>query len=53
VHTEQAPGFTLSFPAPPAYETDGEYNRASSARLEVSCVPRALRVVVPANGAAG
>ena len=53
VHTEQAPGFTLSFPSPPAYETDGEYNRASSARLEVSCVPRALKVVVPANGATG
>lgn len=53
VHTEQAPCFTLSFPTPPAYETDGEYNRASSARLEVCCVPRALRVVVPAHGAAG
>lgn len=52
VHTEQSPGFTLNFPAPPAYETDGEYNRASSATLEVSCVPRALRVAVPANGAA-
>lgn len=52
VHTEQSPCFTLNFPAPPAYETDGEYNRASSATLEVSCVPRALRVAVPANGAA-
>lgn len=52
VRTEQAAGFTLSFPTPPAYETDGEYNRASSATLEVCCVPRALRVVLPANGAA-
>jgi diacylglycerol kinase (ATP) len=49
VRTEQAPSFTLTFPAPPAYETDGEYNRAASARLEVCCVPGALRVVVPAE----
>jgi diacylglycerol kinase (ATP) len=47
VQTEQAPSFVLTFPAPPAYETDGEYNRASSARLEVRCVPGALRVVAP------
>jgi diacylglycerol kinase (ATP) len=47
VQTEQAPAFTLTFPAPPAYETDGEYNRAASARLEVRCVPGALRVVAP------
>lgn len=48
VHTLQAPSFALSFPTPPAYETDGEYNRARSATLEVRCVPRALRVVAPA-----
>jgi diacylglycerol kinase (ATP) len=47
VRVEQAPAFTLAFPAPPAYETDGEYNRAASATLEVRCVPRALRVVTP------
>lgn len=47
VRVEQAPAFTLAFPAPPAYETDGEYNRARSATLEVRCVPRALRVVTP------
>ena len=47
VRTEQAPSFALTFPTPPAYETDGEYNRASSARLEVCCVPGALRVVAP------
>jgi diacylglycerol kinase (ATP) len=47
VETEQAPAFTLTFPTPPAYETDGEYNRAASARLEVRCVPGALRVVAP------
>jgi diacylglycerol kinase (ATP) len=47
VRTEQAPSFTLTFPAPPAYETDGEYNRAASNTLEVRCVPGALRVVAP------
>lgn len=47
VMTEQAPAFTLRFPEPPAYETDGEYNRAKSDELEIRCVPRALRVVVP------
>lgn len=47
VQTEQAASFTLTFPSPPAYETDGEYNRASSATLEVTCVPGALRVVTP------
>ena len=47
VRSEQAPRFVLSFAAPPAYETDGEYNRAASATLEVACVPGALRVVTP------
>jgi diacylglycerol kinase (ATP) len=46
VITEQASRFTLRFPAPPAYETDGEYHRAESAELEITCVPQALRVVV-------
>ncbi|HWG52647.1 MAG TPA: diacylglycerol kinase family protein [Gemmatimonadaceae bacterium] len=48
VRIEQAPSFRLAFAEPPAYETDGEYNRARSAVLEVSCVPGALRVVTPA-----
>jgi diacylglycerol kinase (ATP) len=47
VRTETAPRFRLSFAAPPAYETDGEYRRASALNLEVTCVPGALRVVVP------
>jgi diacylglycerol kinase (ATP) len=47
VHNERAPGFTLTFASPPAYETDGEYHRASSSTLDVRCVPRALRVVTP------
>jgi diacylglycerol kinase (ATP) len=44
--------FRLRFDAPPAYETDGEYNRASSNELEVACIPRALRVVTPLDEAA-
>ncbi|MFI5311587.1 MAG: diacylglycerol/lipid kinase family protein, partial [Gemmatimonadales bacterium] len=51
VHVEQAASFSLRFPSPPAYETDGEYRRAASATLEVACVPQALRVVV-GDGAA-
>lgn len=39
--------FELGFAAPPAYETDGEWRRARSARLTVEAVPRALRVLVP------
>jgi diacylglycerol kinase (ATP) len=48
VVTEQAPRFTLRFAAPPAYETDGEYRRAETAELDVTCVPGALRVVTAA-----
>jgi diacylglycerol kinase family enzyme len=40
--------FRLRFDAPPAYETDGEWNRARSAELQVETVPAALRVLVPA-----
>lgn len=42
---ERSPSFTLHFPAPPAYETDGEYNQAATATLEINCIPQALRVV--------
>jgi diacylglycerol kinase (ATP) len=35
------------FEAPPAYETDGEWNQARSAEVVVEAVPRALRVLVP------
>lgn len=47
VDMELSPRFTLRFPAAPAYETDGEYRRAASATIEVSCVPAGLRLVVP------
>jgi diacylglycerol kinase (ATP) len=47
VLVEQASSFTLEFPAPPAFETDGEYNRAKGAVVQIDCVPQALRVVTP------
>jgi diacylglycerol kinase (ATP) len=49
VRIEQAPGFTLGFASPPAYETDGEYRRARTSEIAISCVPRALRVIAPAT----
>jgi diacylglycerol kinase (ATP) len=47
----QLPGsrFELRFGAPPAYETDGEWNQAKSAHLVVETLPSALRVLVPAS----
>ncbi|HEU4563563.1 MAG TPA: diacylglycerol kinase family protein [Gemmatimonadaceae bacterium] len=51
VVSEQADRFTVRFAHPPAYETDGEYNRAESEELTVSCIPRALRVVTPGGEA--
>jgi diacylglycerol kinase (ATP) len=42
-----AASFQLRFAAPPAYETDGEWNRAASAELDVTSIPRALRVLAP------
>ena len=47
VLVEQSPSFTLEFPTPPAFETDGEYRRASGALVQIDCVPQALRVVIP------
>ena len=44
---EQSPSFTVTFDAPPAYETDGEYRQAKTAELEIACVPGALRLVAP------
>jgi diacylglycerol kinase (ATP) len=35
------------FTAPPAFETDGEWNQARSAEVVVEAVPQALRVLVP------
>src|SRR5688572_9563220 len=47
VLVEQSPSFTLEFGEAPAFETDGEYQRASGTRVQIDCVPGALRVVVP------
>lgn len=47
VSTARAPAFRLAFPSPPAYETDGEWNRARSAELVLSTVPAALSVLAP------
>jgi diacylglycerol kinase (ATP) len=48
VRAERGRAFRLRFDAPPAYETDGEWNRARSADIAVETVPGALRVLVPA-----
>jgi diacylglycerol kinase (ATP) len=45
VRVEQSATFSLTFAAPPAYETDGEYRQAKSSSLNVTCVPGALRVL--------
>jgi diacylglycerol kinase (ATP) len=41
--------FDLSFPAPPAYETDGELHQAASPNLTVSSCPLALRVLTASD----
>ena len=53
---ERAPGVTattarrirLKFEKPPAYETDGEWNRARSSEIDIEVAPAGLRVLVPA-----
>ncbi len=47
VRHEQGGRFVVHFNTPPAYETDGEYRRAQSADIEVTCLPGALRVIAP------
>ena len=42
---EQSAAFTVTFDAPPAYETDGEYRRAKTPELTITCVPGALKLV--------
>jgi diacylglycerol kinase (ATP) len=49
VAASTASSLTLRFPSPPAYETDGEWNRAKSAELRVETIPGALEVLVPAG----
>lgn len=47
VDASRARCYRLRFDAPPAYETDGEWNRARSPELLVESLPAALRVFVP------
>jgi diacylglycerol kinase (ATP) len=49
VRTSRASTFRLRFAGPPAYETDGEWNRAGSSELIIGIRPAALRVLVPAR----
>ena len=51
VAVEQVPSLRLRFRSPPACDIDGEYRRAASAELEVTCVPQALRLVTDGAGA--
>jgi YegS/Rv2252/BmrU family lipid kinase len=39
--------FSLRFPAPPAYEIDGEWTQARSAEVRIQILPSALRVLAP------
>jgi diacylglycerol kinase (ATP) len=48
VRLQRAASFRLRFAGPPAYETDGEWNRAGSSELAIGTRPAALRVLVPA-----
>ena len=48
VQAFRAASYRLRFDKPPAYETDGEWNQASSALISVEVLPQALAVRVPA-----
>lgn len=41
--------FRLRFDAPPAFETDGEWNRAAGPEVQLEVLPRALQVMAPAT----
>jgi diacylglycerol kinase (ATP) len=45
----RAATLVLRFPLPPAYETDGEWNRADSTEIRIETLPRALEVLVPSG----
>jgi diacylglycerol kinase (ATP) len=49
VSAASASRLVCRFAAPPAYETDGEWNQARSAEVVIEAVPRALQVLVPAR----
>jgi diacylglycerol kinase (ATP) len=43
-------GFRLTFDAPPRFEVDGDVRRAAEETVELRVLPKALRVVAPAEG---
>ncbi|MDQ3674862.1 MAG: hypothetical protein M3365_10850, partial [Gemmatimonadota bacterium] len=45
VRTEKRDELTLEFAAAPLMEIDGELYRASTPRVVIQCLPRALRVI--------
>jgi diacylglycerol kinase (ATP) len=47
VEVMSAGRYRLRFEAPPAYEADGEWNRATSSELSIEVLPSALSVLVP------
>ena len=47
VESFSAARLVLRFGAPPAYETDGEWNQARSAEVSIEAVPKALAMLVP------
>jgi diacylglycerol kinase (ATP) len=47
VRTARGRSWRLRFAAPPAYETDGEWNQARSCELTVEALPAALEVLAP------
>ncbi len=47
LEASQGRSFLLRFAQPPAYEVDGEWNRARSSEVRVDVVPKALDVLVP------
>lgn len=49
VESVESDSFTLDFETPPSYELDGELIRGSTARIDVSCLSRALRIAVDAE----
>lgn len=50
VQATASAAFRLRFDSPPAYETDGEWNKAASNDLLVETVPRVLTVLAPQAG---
>jgi diacylglycerol kinase family enzyme len=51
VQMSRSATYRLKFAGPPAYETDGEWNRAGSSELVIGTRRSALRVLIPAPAA--